>query len=267
MHISIENSFLRLVDRVFDRRPQPMPSAEKLQQCKIISHRGEHHVGPIKENTLAAFDKALQAGVWGIELDVRWTRDGVPVVAHDADMHRLYGEHCDIARTTYSDLKARFPGLAALDEVVARFGRRVHLMIEIKQQAEIDLSRQDHLLAEALRPLQPRTDYHLLALDAQILALLSQTPPVAKVPIAYYLPDRFSKWVIQNQWGGLCGHYLMMRRTTINAHQKHGQQLGTGFANSPNTLLRELNRGINWIFSNNAARLQAFVDARSRNAQ
>lgn len=40
------------------------------------------------ENTLAAFQHALTAGADGIELDVRLSRDGVPVVIHDATLRR-----------------------------------------------------------------------------------------------------------------------------------------------------------------------------------
>lgn len=258
--LSFENIYLRLVDAVFKRWPQRTPSAEKLKRCKIISHRGEHHDGTAMENSLAAFDKAVRAGVWGIELDMRWTRDLIPVVAHDADMGRLYGDQCEIARTTYTALRKRFPSLASLDEVVTRFRNRAHLMIEMKQQAWIDKPRQYEILAETLRPLRPKIDYHLLSLAPQTLIDLTQITPTAKVPIAYYLPDRFSQQAVQHQWGGLCSHYLMMRRSIVTKHQKLGQHIGTGFADSPHALLRELNRGIDWIFSNQAARMQTYID-------
>ena len=52
----------------------------------IIGHRGASAIAP--ENTLAAFKQALSAGADGIELDVRLSRDGVPVVIHDATLRR-----------------------------------------------------------------------------------------------------------------------------------------------------------------------------------
>ncbi|HYE65662.1 MAG TPA: glycerophosphodiester phosphodiesterase family protein [Pyrinomonadaceae bacterium] len=52
----------------------------------IIGHRGASAVAP--ENTLIAFERALQDGADGIEFDVRLARDGVPVVIHDADLRR-----------------------------------------------------------------------------------------------------------------------------------------------------------------------------------
>jgi glycerophosphoryl diester phosphodiesterase len=47
----------------------------------VHGHRGARSVRP--ENTLPAFDYAIEAGVDVIELDVAVTKDGVPVVSHD----------------------------------------------------------------------------------------------------------------------------------------------------------------------------------------
>jgi glycerophosphoryl diester phosphodiesterase len=56
----------------------------------VIGHRGSRGRG-LAENTLEAFDDALRGGADGVELDVRLTRDGVPVVAHDADVRSVNG--------------------------------------------------------------------------------------------------------------------------------------------------------------------------------
>lgn len=50
----------------------------------VVAHRGASATHP--ENTLDAFEAAVAAGADGVELDVRLTADGVPVVLHDADV-------------------------------------------------------------------------------------------------------------------------------------------------------------------------------------
>jgi glycerophosphoryl diester phosphodiesterase len=50
----------------------------------VVAHRGASASHP--ENTLIAFDAAVRAGADMIELDVRVTADGVPVVIHDPDL-------------------------------------------------------------------------------------------------------------------------------------------------------------------------------------
>jgi glycerophosphoryl diester phosphodiesterase len=52
----------------------------------ILGHRGASTLAP--ENTLAAFSRAISDGADGIEFDVRLSRDGVPVVIHDASLKR-----------------------------------------------------------------------------------------------------------------------------------------------------------------------------------
>jgi glycerophosphoryl diester phosphodiesterase len=52
----------------------------------VYAHRGGSALGP--ENTIAAFDIGLAAGADGLELDVRLSSDGVPVVVHDSTLDR-----------------------------------------------------------------------------------------------------------------------------------------------------------------------------------
>lgn len=69
----------------------------------IIAHRGASLERP--ENTLAAFRRALALDVDGIELDVRLTRDGVPVVFHDPALRRMTGTPGRLAGRTWTQLR------------------------------------------------------------------------------------------------------------------------------------------------------------------
>lgn len=51
-----------------------------------IAHRGFSGIYP--ENTMLAFEKAIEAGCDGIELDVQLTKDGIPVIMHDEKVNR-----------------------------------------------------------------------------------------------------------------------------------------------------------------------------------
>jgi len=68
----------------------------------IIAHRGASAEQP--ENTLAAFRRAVALEADGIELDVHVTRDGVPVVFHDAALRRLTGTAGRVAGKTWAQL-------------------------------------------------------------------------------------------------------------------------------------------------------------------
>ncbi|MFF2850490.1 glycerophosphodiester phosphodiesterase [Streptomyces sp. NPDC058001] len=55
-----------------------------------VAHRGDPY--RVRENTLPSLRSALDRGADAVEIDVRLTRDGVPVLLHDATLERLW-EH------------------------------------------------------------------------------------------------------------------------------------------------------------------------------
>lgn len=69
----------------------------------ILAHRGASFDAP--ENTLAAFEAALQQGADGIELDVRLSADGVPVVIHDGRLERTTNGSGRVDRLSVRELR------------------------------------------------------------------------------------------------------------------------------------------------------------------
>jgi glycerophosphoryl diester phosphodiesterase len=107
----------------------------------VIAHRGASSYAP--ENTLAAFDLALQMGARHLELDVHVTRDDHIVVIHDENVDRTTNGAGPVASHTLSALKAldagswfapRFSGerIPTLAEVFDRYKGQTHIHTEIK---------------------------------------------------------------------------------------------------------------------------------------
>lgn len=71
---------------------------------EILAHRGFSSRFP--ENTMLAFQKAVECGADGVEMDVQLTRDGVPVIAHDEDLARTAGNPACIRDLTLAELQA-----------------------------------------------------------------------------------------------------------------------------------------------------------------
>jgi glycerophosphoryl diester phosphodiesterase len=255
----LETLFLELADRFTSKRPYPSVSREQLSTCKIVSHRGEWINGGLIENTLAAFEAALDGGVWGLEFDIRWTRDQVPVVSHDPDLSRLFGAPDTISGLTFAQLRRRFPDIPSLEEMVERFGRRCHLMIELKEEPFPDPLGQERILADCLAPLTPVCDFHLMSLNPAVFSVFEVAPRDAMLPIARLQTRRFSRLALSSRFGGLTGHYLLLSRRLVRRHHRHGQRVGTGFIASVSCLHRELNREVDWLFTNRGAALQRYV--------
>ena len=107
-------------------------------ECLVVAHRGASAAEP--ENTLLAFEAALAAGADAVELDVRLTSDGVPVVMHDADVAAATNGSGFVHDMTLAEVKrldasgragigAEVPTLA---EVLEAVGDRGGVDIEIK---------------------------------------------------------------------------------------------------------------------------------------
>lgn len=69
----------------------------------IIAHRGASTLAP--ENTLAAFQKAIDDGAEGIEFDVQLAKDGVPVVFHDFLLKRICRREGRVSDFTVAELQ------------------------------------------------------------------------------------------------------------------------------------------------------------------
>jgi glycerophosphoryl diester phosphodiesterase len=261
MHERVEKAFLYLVDAIFARWPRPIPTAQNLADCKIVSHRGQHDNSTVMENTLAAFDTAVQAGVWGLELDIRWTSDLVPVVFHDSDLTRIFNDPTVIQKTDSHTLREKFPLIPTLEEVLERYSRRVHLMVELKAEHYPDPERQTNLLSDCFSGLTPVENFHFLSLDTDMFGHVDFVPPSALLAVAQLNFQAYSRLAWSQGYAGVAGHYCFINNRMAAKHKARGQNVGVGYPCSRNSLFREINRGVEWIFSNHACEMQAVVDA------
>jgi glycerophosphoryl diester phosphodiesterase len=85
----------------------------------VIAHRGASWDEP--ENTLAAFERAIEVGADFVEFDVHATRDGELVVVHDPP------------RATLAELREQRPEVPTLDETLAALRGRIGIMVELKR--------------------------------------------------------------------------------------------------------------------------------------
>jgi glycerophosphoryl diester phosphodiesterase len=257
---TLEVQIRQILDRFYARWPQAVPDKNRLQHCKIISHRGDYDNRNVFENTMDAFDRAKDQGVWGIEFDLRWTKDLNPVAIHDADLRRVFGLDFCIRQVTLAELKSRCPLVPSLAEMIQRYGKKIHLMIEIKAEHYPDPVGQNRILSEHLCSLEPEKDYHLLTMRPEMFSLIECVPRSVLLPVAHFNISQLSKMAIAQNYCGLAGHYALLTKSRLKKHKKLKQKLGTGYVNSTNCLFRELNRNVEWMFSDNAVELQKIVN-------
>ncbi|WP_078546403.1 glycerophosphodiester phosphodiesterase [Litchfieldia alkalitelluris] len=106
-----------------------------------IAHRGASGYAP--ENTISAFDKAIEMNVDYIELDVQMTKDGYLIVIHDPQVNRTTNGKGFIKDLTLNEIKRLDAGswysddfkgekIPTFKEILERYAEDVGLLIEIK---------------------------------------------------------------------------------------------------------------------------------------
>ncbi len=170
-----------------------MPSSAGLPGCRplIIAHRGASRV--CRENSLPAFQRALEMGVDGIELDVHATRDGVLVVHHDPVLIIRHGggaEAVPIAALSAEQVAIhQLPSgdqVPTLHEVFALVGTRAALFVEVKAP------RVEALVAALLNG-YPHVRSAVHAFDHRIpvgVRALRSTTPIGLLSASYPLDVR-----------------------------------------------------------------------------
>jgi glycerophosphoryl diester phosphodiesterase len=105
-----------------------------MPKTKIIAHKGASGHAP--ENTMAAFQLALDHRADGFELDVKLSKDGHVVVIHDSTVDRTTNGTGRVNQLTLTQLQALDAGngerIPTLEEVLTTFGWRCLINIELK---------------------------------------------------------------------------------------------------------------------------------------
>ena len=134
---------------------------------ELIAHRGMPRLA--RENTLASFALALEAGADGIELDVHVSKDGVVVVNHDPTLGTDAEER--LSDLTAQDLGRR--GIPTLDDVCELIGTRATLYVEAKGE------RSASAIVECLTAHQVRAAVH--SFDWSIVRAVRSLAPAIPV--------------------------------------------------------------------------------------
>lgn len=132
----------------------------------LIGHRG--YSANFPENTLLAFRKALEAGIFFLECDVQLSQDGIPVLIHDFSLLRTTGLDQKVAQTSWSEMNKldagrwkseEFSGepIPSLSSLLALMPQHVFINLELK----CDGSQSDcRSLARAVMPLVSDYQWH-----------------------------------------------------------------------------------------------------------
>lgn len=169
----------------------------------VIGHRGAKGLAP--ENTLVAFQKAIDCGVDEIETDIRVTSDGIAVLVHDPNVPSKIANKIEVVNASYDELLAAHANLVTLDELIRFVDQRVPLCLEVKP--EVAVRPVISVIEEFLKLGWKDSDFVFASYDYDILQALHAAFPDCKTV------------VIEHFWGTRAIHRarsLGTKRITLN---------------------------------------------------
>lgn len=239
----------KLVNFFMELGTYPIPNKTS-DKSKILAHRGAWDTIVYKENTLRAFKHAQELEAWGVELDVHFTKDDIPVVSHDPDLKRILGSNLIIRENVWETLHAQATELPLLEEVLNL--KDLHFMIEIKNQPTV---KQQKILSEVLNHLIPEKNYHLITLNPNFVFTAKNIPSEGWILIGEFNLQKLTDICIERNLGGVAGQYLLLNKKILKKLKAHNKKVGTAYVTSKNIFYRECGRQVDWVFTNSLKKL------------
>ena len=215
-----------------------------------IAHRGASGYAP--ENTLAAFQKAIELGADMIEFDVSLTKDKRLIVMHDLSVDRTTNGQGFIRDLTLKQIKKlkteNGEEVPTLEEVLDGFGQKIDLNIELKSKN----------IAELVVPLIQKKGLISRVLISSFfhdeVKKVKEIDPNIKTAILLFgvpvKPENLVDWVIKAKADGANLEYEFVTKDYIDALHKNNFFINIFTVNDPReiTLMKEM--GVDGIISN-----------------
>ncbi|MDO9240693.1 MAG: glycerophosphodiester phosphodiesterase [Methylicorpusculum sp.] len=223
--------------------------------CKIFAHRGANRQAP--ENTAAAFDKALNYAIDGIETDVQLSRDAIPVLFHDRFLDKLGLPDKRIDDYDFEELQAmRFTqspdhqGIISLEAFLHRYRGRCTLNIEVKNHEWESVSRQQEKIQLTLDIMgeSGADDVFVSSFNLQSLEIAYQNS--SKTPLFYILGDHHTAEDLDLALGrqpflaGFCLPVRGMTQSMVEYLHAHGKTVVTYTCNSEAEIKKALDLNV-----------------------
>lgn len=240
----------------------------------LFGHRGCSSIAP--ENTLAAFQKILDHGVPGVELDVQLCKSGELVVMHDSNLKRTTGMDAPVTETDYATISGLDAGswkgeeyagerIPLLDEVIDLLGDRVYYDVEIKHR-DRDSHEIEHKVVEVIRRRGMKDRCLVSSFNPYSIRTIRRADPEIKTALIYTKHPKFPTWLNRGAGRFLCKpHMLKPNRHRLNRwmvfwkHRLLGFPLITWTEDDPELVRRYLGMGLQGIITNEPEKMLPIV--------
>lgn len=250
-----------------------------MNDVKIIAHRGANKYAP--QNTLPAFEKAIELAATGVETDVHLTKDGVPVICHNYTINETSNGIGSIASYTLDEIRqfdfgsyysSRFTGtkIPTLDEFLELIkSSSIEVMnIELKSPRE----RESGIVEKTIKAVKAHALFNRLLIssfDPSLLVEAKKVDPRCQTGFLYapshpetihghIAPILFAKHI-----GADALHPMDMyvNKYYVNAAHASGIKVNVWTVNNENAMKRFIKTGVDGIISDCPDRVRKVLDS------
>lgn len=247
----------------------------------VIAHRGIS--GRYPENTLLAFQHAIDVGSDWIELDVMSTADGVVIVSHDGTADRCTDGHGPFKLKTLAEVKQldagswfapEFAGqrIPTLDEALDFMGDgRIRLCIEIKGETTGDNLRTAWATVRILQQRNFLRHVVVSSFNHEALRAIKNWEPLIATSLdpepqdGSCTPWELCQQVLRFNINAMQHTYQTLTPELIEEAHHHGFSLWTWTVNEPEEMCRVIDMGVDAImtdFADVLINILADIDSR-----
>ena len=237
----------------------------------IIAHRGASAYAP--ENTISAFEKAIEMGAVIIETDVHQTKDSVVVIMHDLSVDRTTnGEGLikDISSSDFKQLSIKQQKTVlkenppTLEEAIIAINGRCKLLIELKKGNSYYPNIEKHIVdliakynaQNWISTIHSFEKEPLINFAKRDSSINLQKLIVFNLPLVSFNFDKhFNKDDFKN-WEGVNVYYKFCSKRVIKKIHKLGKTVYVWTVNKPRKARKLAKRGVDGIITNKPDILQ-----------
>jgi len=223
-----------------------------------VAHRGASALAP--ENTMAAFEKAVELGADVIELDLHLSRDGELVAIHDDTLDRTTDGHGPVHQRSLAELMRLDAGrwfgegfagqrIPTLAQVLDRFAGKVPLALEIKAGSTFFPGIEERVVS-ALRRHAAIDQAAVASFDHHALRRLKEIEPTIRTAaLLVGRPVALSALAGPARANGLALEASFVTRSEVEACRAAGLKLVVWVVNDPAQMRHFIRLGVDGIIT------------------
>ncbi|SED84430.1 glycerophosphoryl diester phosphodiesterase [Streptomyces sp. 2231.1] len=226
-----------------------------MQTVTAVAHRGDPY--RFRENTIPSLRSALDQGADAVEVDVRLTRDGVPVLLHDATLERLWRHDRPLLALSAEEVRGLTAGgVPTLAEALAATGDS-RMMLDL-------CGRVDRRIADRVVDVVRQTgaqDRVYYCAGAEAMLAVRAADPGAEIALTWtsLAPPRAAVLdAVRPRWLNY-RFSLVNRELTARVH-RGGRLLSVWTPDTRRAMRRLLDLGVDSITTNRIDALEALRD-------